>query len=396
VDQMLVIGGTGTGDTPPTFNNTVDVFNLNTFNWTGTYDPTVHDDYKPNQAVLNVVSATPTASNLQPAVAGWFQNKYNMTKIRSFGPYATPTNSTTTAPAAPAPEAHHSNRDWVVPVAVTVPVVVVVALLAGLIFLCCRKARKDRRAQEDLAQSDVANHRRSWIVPWIWSTSSNAPHKDIGTESSVTEVEQGPHSPPPMTQVAPHELPGTGGYFTGSDAGAPRERWSQSTQVRSPRYDYAGPVEGMNTEVHEVDGSARVSGPEDINYEFRNMAMYPPSVVSGGGGNSRTVPSSSVSQSGDSITPASPQSHSVLTSSGFAPIHEGEIADGNGHTSGIGRAISPIDLRSGERPRHERKESDVSDIGSTSPFPSPNPEADDQSALPSRPTADRRGSGDGI
>jgi hypothetical protein len=65
------------------------------------------------------------------------------------------------------------------------------------------------------------------------------------------------------------------------------------------------------------------------------------------------------------------------------------------HTSAIGRAISPIDLRQG-RPIHERKESDVSDIG-TSPFPSPNPEAhDEQSALPSRPKSSRVVSGEGL
>ncbi|EXJ59283.1 hypothetical protein A1O7_06715 [Cladophialophora yegresii CBS 114405] len=377
-DQMIVIGGTGSSEMPTTFNNSVDVFNLNTFTWTGTYDPTVHDDYKPNQAVLDVISVTPTASNIASAVSGWFTDTYDMTKVKSFGPFelqstAPPTNSGSST-ATPAPGPRGSDRDWVIPVAVVVPVVVVGALVGVLIFLCCRKARKARaRAQEDGGPSEMAHNRKSWIVPWIYSTSSHAAPKDTATDSSVTEVEQGPHSPRAMTQTSPHELEGAGGYFRESDAGAPRERWSQSTQVRSPRYAYAGPVEGMNTEVHEVEGSARVSGPEDINYDIRNMAMYPPSVVSGGGmGQSPGIPSSSVSQSGDSFTPASPQSHSAVTSSGFAPIHEGKIAGGNEHTAGLARAISPIDSRR-ERPMHERKESDVSDIA-TSPFPSPRPE----------------------
>jgi len=277
---------------------------------------------------------------------------------------------------------------------VTVPVVVVLAILAGILFFCIRRNKRRRQQQHASSEEESSHKRKSWILPWVYSTSgSAAPGKDLGTESSVTEYDHGAHSTPPMTQVAPHELEGGGGYFVGSDRGNTHERWSQSTQVRSPRYDYAGPVEGMNTEVHEVDGSARVSGPDDINYDFRNMAMYPPSVVSGGAGTSRGIPSSSVSQSGDSITPASPQSHSVIASSGFAPIHEGEVADGGGHMSAY-RAISPIDLR-GERPRHERKESDVSDIG-TSPLPSPNPDVDDQSALPGRPRVSRSVSGDEI
>ena len=385
-DQMIVIGGTGKNEEPPTYKNTIDVFNLNTFTWTGTYDPDVHDDYKPNAAVTSIIQATPTASNLETAVAGWFQTKYDMSRIKSYGPYkaistesSAPNNGTGTGGGG----GGGSNRDWVIPVAVVVPIAVI-ALIAGLIFLRWRKVKKDHR-REEKAQSEADNNRKSWIVPWIWSTSSNAPHKDHQTDSSVTEVERGPQSPP-MAEVAHHELDagggGTGGYFMGSsNPDGSRERWSHSTQVRSPRYDYAGPVEGMNTEVHEVDGSARVSGPEDINYEFRNMAMYPPSVVSGGANASRTGPSSSISQSGDSVTPASPQAYSAVTSSGFAPIHEGEAAHGDSHRSAH-RAISPIDLRhGGDRPTHQRKESDVSDIG-TSPLPSPNLEAENPSARP--------------
>lgn len=401
-DQMIVIGGTGTGEELPIYENSVDVFNLNTFNWTGTYDPEVHDTYKPNAAVASIVKATPTASNLQSVVSPWFQNKYDMTKIQSFGPFQAVTtessapNNGTNGGGGGGGGGGGSNRDWVIPVAVVVPIAVI-ALIAGLIFLRWRKVKKDQRRQEEMAQTQAADNRERWIVPWIWSTSGGAAHKDHQTDSSVTEVERFPQQSPPMQEVAHHELDAGGnrGYFVGSsNAGDSRERWSHSTQVRSPRYDYAGPVEGMNTEVHEVDGSARVSGPEDINYEFRNMAMYPPSVVSGGAGGSRTMGSSAVSQSGDSVTPASPQSHSVVTSSGFAPIHENQAAQGHGHTSAY-RAISPIDLRGGDRPHHQRNQSDVSDIG-TSPLPSPNLEADDDAALPGRRVVSRSVSGDDI
>ena len=386
-DQMIVIGGTGTSEAVPSFNNSVDVFNLNTFNWTGTYDPTIHDVYKPNQAVLNVVSATPTASNMPSAVASWFQTKYDMTKIKSFGPFTLETTAASPSSSQSA-ALHHSSRHWVIPVAVVVPVVVL-AILVGTLFFCFRRNKKHHR-QQGMTDAESANHRKSWILPWVYSTSgSAAAGKDVATDSSVTEVEHPPHSPP-MTQLRPHELEG-GGYFPRNDTEAPRERWSQSTQVRSPQYAYAGPVEGMNTEVHEVEGSARVSGPQDINYDPRNMAMYPPSVVSGGVNtyDRVTMPSSSVSNSGDSVTPASPQSRSVMASSGFAPIHEGEIAHGDKHTS---RAISPIDLRQARPIHHQRKESDVSDA-ETWPFPSPKPETDDRSALP-RPGHSRSVSGD--
>ncbi|KAJ9602122.1 hypothetical protein H2200_013482 [Cladophialophora chaetospira] len=384
-DQMMVIGGTGAFGGGFSTNNSVDVFNLNSLTWTGKYDPDTHASYTPNAKVMSAISATPTVSGMSSQVSGWFTTPYPGT-IRSFGPFKEeprPGSANGTATPTPTPKPHH-DRKWVIPVAVVVPIVVVGAILAGLIFFCLRRNKK-RRNQQATSEADSAHKSKSWILPWVYSTSgSQAAGKDIATDSSITEVEHGAHSPQPMTQ-AHHELDAGGaGYFRGSsDIGGNQERWSNSTNVRSPRYAYAGPVEGMNTEVHEVDGSARVAGPDDINYDFRNMAMYPPSVVSRGADTSRDVPSSSVSQSGDSVTPASPQSHSVMASSGFAPIHEGEAASGGGHMSPY-RAISPIDLRGGPRPTHQRKESDVSDIG-TSPLPSPNPDVDEESVQPGRP-----------
>ncbi|KAL6240388.1 hypothetical protein RBB50_012670 [Rhinocladiella similis] len=84
---MIVIGGTGAGETPPAYNNTVDVFSLNTFTWTGIYDPEIYDDYKPHPDIQKIVSATPTAGYMSTEVASWFDSKYDMHKVRSYGPY---------------------------------------------------------------------------------------------------------------------------------------------------------------------------------------------------------------------------------------------------------------------------------------------------------------------
>ncbi|KAK5215388.1 hypothetical protein LTR72_011557 [Exophiala xenobiotica] len=67
--------------------NAVDIFNLNNFNWTGTYDPDIYDVYKPHQDILDVISATPTAGNMPSEVAGWFDDKYDMQKVKFYGPY---------------------------------------------------------------------------------------------------------------------------------------------------------------------------------------------------------------------------------------------------------------------------------------------------------------------
>ncbi|KIW36637.1 uncharacterized protein PV06_11149 [Exophiala oligosperma] len=86
-DQMIVVGGTGVGETPPTYNTTVDVFSLNTFTWTGRYDPDIYDEYKPHPDIQKIVSATPTASYMSTEVASWFDTKYDMNKVRWYGPY---------------------------------------------------------------------------------------------------------------------------------------------------------------------------------------------------------------------------------------------------------------------------------------------------------------------
>ncbi|OAP54494.1 hypothetical protein AYL99_10942 [Fonsecaea erecta] len=382
-DQMIVIGGTGDFGAGLASNNSVDVFNLNDLSWTGRYDPAVHDVYKPAPIVASVVSATPTPNGgMSPQIAGWFNTAYNTDLIRNWGPYNVTTTNTPTNTAAPTvtPALHH-HRDWVVPVAVTVPVVVGVAFFAGLIFLCCRRARRDRQQRQDLSEDDK---KKSGILSWLRSTSTG---KDHTTESSVTEVEH-PHSPQPMAQTAPHELPG--GYFFRSEPGSNQDRWSSSTPVRSPRAEYDGPVEGPDTEVHEVHGSSRITHPDDINYDIRNMTMYPPSFVSAG--QPRAMNGSSLSRSGESNTPASPNTASVgVTNSSFAPIPEGEMALGDEHITGFDRAISPIDLRRDTRPTHDRKASDVSSASSL-----PSPDVENRSALPDRPRASRSVSGEDV
>ena len=373
-DQMIVVGGTGAYGAPPNTNNTVDVYNLNELNWTGTYDPTVYQDYKPHQTVLDVISATPTASNLASDVAGWFSTKYDMDRIKFYGPY-TPTPPTSTATPTPTPTSTStpgSDRDWVIPVAASVGTVGGLAIVGLLIFICCCKQIVERRRQNK--EATEANNRKSWILPWIWSSSSAAGVKDVGSDTL-----ENPNSPPPMA-MAPPEL--ERGYFAQSDADAStrRERWSSSTPVRSPRAEHAGPAEGPDTAVHEVHGLSRIIHPDDINYDFRNMSMYPPSVVSGG--HSTTAPSGSISGSNDFDTPALAHSTSAGapgSPSAFPTILEGD-AFGGEPSSAFGRAVSPINAWH-ERPIHRRNLPSVSSDGMSLPLADP----DQSSALPGRP-----------
>ncbi len=397
-DQMIAIGGTDKSENPLTTNRSVDVYNLNTLNWTGVYDPDVHDDYKPHQTVLNVISSTPTASGMTSDIASWFDNKYDTSKIEFFGPYkkqttssSNPNNSTAPTPTPPP----HSDRGWVVPVAATVSTVGGLALLGFLFFICCRKRIAERRRQ-DRETSEVSGQRKNFIIPWIFSTSSAAAGKDVGSDT-ITEVET-QTSPP--AQAGPQELEGGSDYFGGR-----QPRWSSSTAVRSPRAEYTGPVEAQDTGVsvvHEVSASAspKTEKPDGINYEFRNMAMYPPSVVSAGHGNLAAPQSATISQP-DSDTeaepPTSPRTTAAATNTSSIGSPRGVPTipeDGVGVTSldhhsrmspheppmlGALDPVSPLTNKQ-NRPTHNRHNSSVSSGVSI-----PSPGMDQSSPLPPRP-----------
>lgn len=377
-DQMIVIGGTDTGGTPLEPNQAIDVYNLNDLNWTGVYDPDVHQEYQPHQTILDVISKKPTADNMSQQIAGWFDQKYNMDKIKFYGPYRRevtepppvsnstsnntvpnnpPDQGNSTAPNPP-PEEPHSDRSWVTPVAAAVPsgAVVIIAIIFLLWWLRRRSERRDR----DTETTEV-NQRKSWIVPWLWAT--HPPQKEAGSDT-VTEVEPAPKSPP--MSPAPQELEGTqrDGYFTPSDMnGSNRQRWSSNTPARSPLGDYTGPVEGPDNPVnpvHEVEGSDRPVASDQINYDIRNLAYYPPSIVSGGNhGFTRSASLASPDEyhlpgpleTNNHIAPSSPR--------GVAVFPEGDYA----HQDGFGpldRAVSPMTNRQNQRPSHNRHNSSVS------------------------------------
>lgn len=366
-DQMIVIGGTSIGGSPLKANQAVDVYNLNDLNWTGSYDPDSHEEYQPHQSILDVISKKPKADSISAQVEGWFDQKYNMDKIRFYGPYARqvseppPDSNNTgqgnsTAPNPPVEE-HHSNKDWVIPVAVAVPIGSV-AVLIGLLLLLLRRKRRLERLDGERETTEV-NQRKSWIVPWIWATQPQ--HKEVGSDT-VTEVEQVPKSPP--KSPTPQELPASqrDGYFTPSDTGvSSNQRWSSATPARSPLGDYIGPVEGPDNPIHEIEDHHQRAASEEINYDPRNMAAHPPSIVS----------ARHHGYSGDAL-PGSPDTYHLPgpleTNSPTAATHsprgvavfpEGDYA----HQSGFGpldQAVSPLANRQSQRPRHQRHNSSVS------------------------------------
>jgi hypothetical protein len=400
-DQMIVIGGTGTGGKMLEPNQAIDVYNLNDLNWTGAYDPDTHHEYEPHQTILDVISKKPTADNISSQVAGWFDQKYNTDKIKFYGPFrgevtepppvsnnTVPNNTTdsgnSTTPNPPAEP--HSDRSWVTPVAAAVPSGTVVIII-GIIFLLWRRKRRFERGDRDTETTEV-NQRKSWVVPWLWATHQQ--QKEVGSDT-VTEVEPAPKSPP--MSPAPQELEGNqrDGYFTPSDMNESNgQRWSSTTPARSPLGGYTGPVEGPDNPVnpvHEVEGGYQPVVSDQINYDIKNLPFYPPTIVSGG--NYGVARSASLGSPDEYHLPGPLETNPPIAPSsprGIPVYPGGDYAQQDGFGP-LDRAVSPITNRQNQRPNHHRHNSSVS---SGMSFPSPDLEQSPRSV----PSASRSLSGE--
>ena len=110
-DQMFVIGGENAPYGGCT-DSTIDVFNLTNLTWMNKYDPTVYSEYKIPPAVSSTISATPTASGMDPTLLALLQKTYS-TSITTYYPYATATPQNPGAPStSPSPGLgnHKSNH----------------------------------------------------------------------------------------------------------------------------------------------------------------------------------------------------------------------------------------------------------------------------------------------
>lgn len=377
-NQMIAIGGTAKAGMSLSTNRTVDVYDLNELNWTSSYDPDVYDEYKAHQTVLQVVSATPTASGMSSQVANWFDTQYDMSKVKFYGPYtkegtSTPSPNNTTAPnntstssAAPtSAPSHNSDRAWVIPVAVVVPVVSVLALI-GALLLFCRRWRTRQTRSPSQGTSEL-HRRKSWVVPWLWSTGSETGRKDIGSDT-MTEVE--PAQSPPI-KAGPQELEGgaRGDYFSGNGVNqSPHDKWVTTTPARSPHGEYNGLVEAPHSvTVHEVDGGSHFGGDGGNSRLPGSTSMSQPDVSSNPSGSPGITPAEtpSLSRGPSATAPANERSHQPWASMGrvigvFPLIGSGpEETRSHRHTASVssGPSLPSPGLDAGPRPVRSRSRS---------------------------------------
>lgn len=129
---MIVIGGTQDGTLPLEDGRLVDVFNLNTLEWTGRYNPLEFDDYVPADAIVNALPADQWENVRGSPVATPLNTTYDTEKLIALGPY-TPASSASPTSG----EGKATNRDNDLGVKVGVPVGIIAGLaIVTVLFLC--------------------------------------------------------------------------------------------------------------------------------------------------------------------------------------------------------------------------------------------------------------------
>lgn len=106
---------------------------------------------------------------------------------------------------------------------------------------------------------------------------------------------------------SPHELDGSEYNWYQRDKKPPSYHSESLSprEIRSPAGTSSADVFETNNSfaIHELDSTTRVFSSADINYEFGNMAMYPPSTVMGGQ-DDRDAPSSLIDEESDMYGPS--------------------------------------------------------------------------------------------
>ncbi|KPI42067.1 uncharacterized protein AB675_5666 [Cyphellophora attinorum] len=387
-NQMIVIGGTQDGTLPLEDGRLVDVFDMNTLEWTGRYDPLVHDDYIPAEVIVSALPQDQWANVRGSPLAVPLNTTYDVDKLIALGPY---TKSSPT-PRTGGPEDRTKSRDLAVKAGVPVGVIVGLSIIALLFF--CLVWRPRRRKLEQIqghktgATDETA---QSWIDRWVGSTVVGSTQgKDVNSDTdgagSVPEAAQTP------------ELDGLGYAST--------HRWSQSTAAaRPPRHRDPGSGEGpyeVYTPDHRTSQTSGIhtiasDGAESPNVsrsDVRKQSTHAPGVVSGGQAPSEMSDAGAAQIISDTgakpdkgAMSASPSSHNPAAARSSKAKHISSISEtaafettAGATTGSINTKRSPISpVQWPARPSHHRHSSSVS--SGLSPLPSPGEEQEEDEQI---------------
>jgi hypothetical protein len=269
-DQMLVIGGENTNIDNPDgecTNGIFDVFNLSSLAWLGGYDPAIWADYTIPSIVAGNISATPTATSMDPSLSAILGTKYQK-NISTYYPY------TLLVPPS------HSGPKWLP--AVLGAVLGCVGLLVIVLAIWWFLRRKSRKSVTPGTQSSGRVH--SWI-----NGVSGKPEASVTT----TDVEDPGSSPlagyyevpgdwkfrndASETEAAATHRPATPRSVHAEAGGIERyEMHAANTLPASPRSAH---VEADGTERYEMHalerGSPDTPAEMAASYRFRDHSLYP-------------------------------------------------------------------------------------------------------------------------
>lgn len=365
---MITVGGTGQLGGALTSDTIIDVLDLNLLQWTGKYNASSNTNFTVPDAVvkqLNFASAAGPgqsfqATGLNSTLNDLFSTAYQG-QVQTYYPYSSAQNSSaSTAPS------QNSSDDWKVPVIATICTVIPVLIIAGILFWCWRRHRKNKQGIDRTQRS------RKNVFSWLGKSGPIDPEAEKSNTSGDTAVESNPDyfnnnkGPDGRVHEAPSAVTSPGWMNAGTAAGSneryemgsdqparPRESISTAT-ARSPQFSPRSMSQDQTTYSRFSEGfgaspaTATTTGP--VAYEMpgqKSEEDLSRNKVAAKGGS-------------DTLAPAS------------ATTDANPISDID--SSSRGRS-SP----SPERPRHRRNMSSLS-----SDLPSLAPPADDEDVRRSR------------
>ncbi|KAH8586853.1 hypothetical protein B0O99DRAFT_585342 [Bisporella sp. PMI_857] len=193
-DQMFVIGGYAslTGGLPKCVDqNIIQIFNLNTLQWTTSYDPTVYSNYTVPSIVASAIGTqtSPTGGFTNSSLTAVLGTKYDTVKIKNYFPYPKANITNTTNPALPQPTVKSSSGtpSYLAPVLAVVLGLFVITLLI-LAYILYKKRRLYLQSVRNGEQSESgtadSQHR---IMAWLRYTPNPNQHHSAKAATVTTD-----------------------------------------------------------------------------------------------------------------------------------------------------------------------------------------------------------------
>lgn len=357
-NQMLVVGGWNydeDGFCIPD-GSVIDLFNLNTLEWTHEYDPSSYENYTTPAAIRTTPRAT-----LEPGVEALFAIPYS-THIQPWYPY------------------EEDSPDSSTPIEAIVGGVVGGAAVVIILFLIWY-FRIRKRKNQDQSESGTSHTRVHRWRRGVQRPSADLPYlpKDLASDTT-TEVD--PQMSPPAEAYGDYYFrernyasPTTNQNSTPVDGNmtpghSPRRVSYQCGQTpRSPHSLQPGSFEADGEEVHEKDGNVRVSQLSDLGQapvDFRQHPAYPYSIDRVASSDQNSVSPAHRNPLGSDISHVSGRTrqHSNTVPSPViagASIQEVDNGDANANEKGTDTIASGIITASRPiRPTHQRRGSSMS------------------------------------